>query len=149
MSNTWEKGEPWNNSTIFEGPVHDMRPHIFLFLIALMHENAPHSYFSFETFGRGICSLCCSPWPWHHPCLSSVSLSHYKRSKQFSFQFHNQLMNNNDSYSNWGGYCTPNQKLACLVLYLKIINIFLKKQCMHLIVYMYCARNSKMSSDFK
>ena len=20
------KGEPWNNSTIFEGPVHDMRP---------------------------------------------------------------------------------------------------------------------------
>ena len=30
----------------------------------------------------------------------------------------------------WGkylkGYCTPNQKLACFVLYLKIINTFLK-----------------------
>ena len=25
-----------------------------------------------------------------------------------------------------GGYCTPNQKLACFVLYLKIINTFLK-----------------------
>ena len=25
------------------------------------------------------------------------------------------------------GYCTPNQKLACFVLYLKIINTFLKK----------------------
>ena len=24
------------------------------------------------------------------------------------------------------GYCTPNQKLACFVLYLKIINTFLK-----------------------
>ena len=24
------------------------------------------------------------------------------------------------------GYCTPNQKLACFVLYLKVINIFLK-----------------------
>ena len=24
------------------------------------------------------------------------------------------------------GYCTPDQKLACFVLYLKIINIFLK-----------------------
>ena len=25
------------------------------------------------------------------------------------------------------GHCTPNQKLACFVLYLKIINTFLKK----------------------
>ena len=25
------------------------------------------------------------------------------------------------------GYCTPDQKLACFVLYLKIVNIFLKK----------------------
>ena len=25
MWNTWEKGGPWNNYTIFEGPVHDMR----------------------------------------------------------------------------------------------------------------------------
>ena len=26
LSNTLKKGEPWNNSTIFEGPVHDMWP---------------------------------------------------------------------------------------------------------------------------
>ena len=26
MSNTQEKGEPWNNSTIFEGPVHNIQP---------------------------------------------------------------------------------------------------------------------------
>ena len=26
LLNTLKKSEPWNNSTIFEGPVHDMRP---------------------------------------------------------------------------------------------------------------------------
>ena len=26
LQNTFKKGEPWNNSTVFEGPVHDMRP---------------------------------------------------------------------------------------------------------------------------
>ena len=37
------------------------------------------------------------------------------------------------------GYCTTNQKLACFVLYLKIINTFLK-------IY---ARYSKLSKEFK
>ena len=27
LSNSLKNSEPWNNSTIFEGPVHDMRPH--------------------------------------------------------------------------------------------------------------------------
>ena len=27
LSNTLKKGEPWINSTIFEGPVQDMRPY--------------------------------------------------------------------------------------------------------------------------
>ena len=30
MSNTWQKSAPWNNSTIFEGPAHDMQPCINL-----------------------------------------------------------------------------------------------------------------------
>ena len=38
------------------------------------------------------------------------------------------------------GYCTPNQKLACFMLYLKIINTFLK------IIY---ASYSKLSKKLK
>ena len=38
------------------------------------------------------------------------------------------------------GNCTPNQKIACFLLYLKIINTFLKK-------YMYL--NSKLSKELK
>ena len=41
----------------------------------------------------------------------------------------------------WTGSCTPNQKLACFVLYLKIINNFLKNNYMHFMVL--CPRNSK------
>ena len=40
---------------------------------------------------------------------------------------HNSLQEG--KYLNWAnlrGYCTPKQKLACFVLYLKIINTFLK-----------------------
>ena len=32
------------------------------------------------------------------------------------------------SYIKLRGFCTPNQKLECFVLYLKIINSFLKKK---------------------
>ena len=39
------------------------------------------------------------------------------------------------------GFCTRNLELACLVCYLKIINIFFEKYCMHLKVN--CPRNSK------
>ena len=43
------------------------------------------------------------------------------------------------------GYCIPNQKLACSVLYLKIINIFLKNK---MYLEANCPRNSKMASKF-
>ena len=40
------------------------------------------------------------------------------------------------------GNCTPNQKLACFVLYLKIINTFLKNLKAD------CPRNSKIALKF-
>ena len=43
-------------------------------------------------------------------------------------------------YSMLMGNCTPNQKLACFVLYLKIINTFLEK------IY---ASYSKLSKELK
>ena len=39
------------------------------------------------------------------------------------------------------GYCTPNLKLACFVSYLKIINTFFEKWCIHL--------KSKLSMELK
>ena len=39
--------------------------------------------------------------------------------------------------------CTPDQKLACFVLYLKIVNTFFENWYMHLIVN--CPRNSKIA----
>ena len=45
MSHTWEKGEPWNNSTIFEGPVHDMRPCWKLELTEIVDRNVNYSFF--------------------------------------------------------------------------------------------------------
>ena len=38
------------------------------------------------------------------------------------------------------GYCTPNQKLECFVLYLKIINTFWKTKC---------ASDRKLSKELK
>ena len=53
------------------------------------------------------------------------------------------------------GYCTPDQKLACFVLYLKIINTSLKNNICIIIsadYYYhvgYCPRNSKTASKFR
>ena len=40
------------------------------------------------------------------------------------------------------GYCTPNPKLACFMLHLKIINTFLKKK-KYASLLLNCPRNSK------
>ena len=65
----------------------------------------------------------------HTPIFRNVTIC--VKNKVFS-SLSGSLISKNQSLR---GYCTPSQKLACFVLFLKIIDTFLKKNkvCMHLI----------------
>ena len=66
-----------------------------------------------------------------HPFLPLHTLG-ARAQKMFIFLI---FQSKTQSSRNWvfnKGYCTPNQKLECFVLYLKIINTFWKKWYMHL-----------------
>ena len=45
------------------------------------------------------------------------------------------------------GYCTPNQKLACFVPYLKIVNTFMKNN--NYALHRISSKNSKVALQFK
>ena len=57
----------------------------------------------------------------HHHGLTHIIVKWYKRKKQKPDKLQMLYLINPLK-----GYCTPNQKLACFVCYLKIINTFLK-----------------------